>query len=106
VAWQRAGADSWRVAGVLQFLHRQRLGVIGSEIAAGRTFVVPAVQLGEGILPVKGSGMFGKPELQGTEDEKARKQRAGLDIGLSRQRVKEKIAALPPSRPRGRRPKK
>jgi hypothetical protein len=103
VAWQRAGADPFRVASVLRFLAWQPLEHIEAEIAAGRTFPVPQIMLkDEFIMPVPGTGIFIEPQKEGP----AARLFAELDLGVIWARVKAAIARLPASRPRGRRPRK
>jgi hypothetical protein len=104
VAWQRAGADPGRVISVLRFLVAQKLENVEAELAEGNTFPVPPVMLGEFQLPLPGMGTFVKPEMK-AGDEKAARLLAELDLALIWRTIKAEIAKLPPSRPRGRRPK-
>jgi hypothetical protein len=104
VAWQRAGADPGRVLSLLQFLASQQLEFVQAELAAGRTFPVPPVMLGDLRLPLPNMGTFVKPEPR-ADEEKAAKLLRELDLDVIWRKVKAEIAKLPPSRPRGRRRK-
>jgi hypothetical protein len=88
--WRREGADWPRVEGLVRFVSRMTQEYMEAEFAAGRTFPVPAILIGEEVLP--GEGLLIMPQVDLGVSEGARRLQQALDLGAIWEDLKRKLA--------------